>query len=235
MISARIGRPKMEAFKDFEKFSIQRLENAALIATDRAASQAKVDMRGIFGGQRLTRLGMAIGSGSDLRKGGRVQRFGTNGFRTSGWLYIRSKSERTLGAIEAYTEGAEITPRNGRYLWIATDAIPARVGKYRMTPARYNASGLVSSIGPLVAIPGRHAGEMLLVVRNVSTRLAGRPNARRLPKSGRARAGREAQEFIVAFVGIKRTSRTARIDVPSIMRTISNQLPNLIGQALGEL
>jgi hypothetical protein len=37
-------------------------------------------------------------------------------------------------------------------------------------------------------------------------------------RSGFARAGRTQKEFIVAFVGIKRTSRTQQVDVNAIMR-----------------
>lgn len=219
-------------FREFQRFAEQRFERAALIASDRMTVDAKNDLRRSMSGAGLGRLGLAIGSGSDIRKGGRVARRGA-GFSASGWLYIRSKSERTVGAIQAYTEGATISPVKGRWLWIATDSIPQRVGKFRMTPQRYNASGLVNSIGPLVMIPGRNSGEALLVVRGVTTRLAGRPNARRAPRSGRARAGREVQDFVVAFVGIRRTSRVARVNVETIINGVVSRGADYYSAALG--
>jgi hypothetical protein len=98
------------------------------------------------------------------------------------------------GAIEAYTEGAEITPKRSPWLWISTDEIPRRAGRYRMTPALYRATGLESRIGPLVQIPGRHRGEALLIVRNVTVdRFGRRGKARRLPKRGAVGAAGSAK------------------------------------------
>lgn len=233
MIRSYLTGPRLGAYRDFQRFAIQRFERAALIATDRAATLAKGSLRAEFSAAGLGRLGYAVGSGSDLRKSGRVRRIGANGFAASGWLFVRSRSERTEGALDAYTEGADIRPVKGKYLWIATDAIPSRVGRYKMTPERYAASGLVQRIGPLVMINGRHAGEKLLVVRHVTTRLAGSPRARRMPKNGRPRPGREAQEQVVAFVGIRRTSRGARVNVRRIITGVLQQFPRLYTQALG--
>lgn len=233
MIRPYLTGPRLEAYRDFQRLGIQRFEHAALIATDRAATLAKNSLRGEFSGASLGRLGYAIGSGSDLRKSGRVRRIGANGFAASGWLFVRSSSARTEGTLDAYTVGADIRPVKGRYLWIATDAIPSRVGRYKMTPERYAASGLVDRIGPLVMINGRHAGEKLLVVRNVTTRLAGSLKTRRMPKNGRVRPGRAAQEQVVAFVGIRRTSRSARVDVRRVITSVMQQFPQLYMQALG--
>lgn len=230
----RITRPRLGAYRSYQRYGIQRFEQAALNASNRGATIAKGRLRAAFSSARLGRLGYAIGSGSDLRKGSRVRKVG-NGFSASGWLFIRSRSERTLGAIEAYTEGAEIRPRKGRWLWIATDMIPPRVGKYRMTPERYAQSGLVEKIGPLIMIDGRASSEKLLIVRNVTTRKAGRANARRMPKKGKIRAGREAQEQIIAFVGIRRTSRQARVNARSIIGDVQRQMPQLIAQSLGNM
>lgn len=99
----------------------------------------------------LGRLGAVVDSGSDLQKRGAVRASGI-GFSASGWVFVRSKSPRTRGAIEAYTEGAEITPRAGRWLWIPTDDIPARAGGKKITPANWEKSGLDKKIGPLVTI-----------------------------------------------------------------------------------
>lgn len=226
--------PEGPFFRTFEREAIQRSERAALIATDRAALMAKDTLRQQMRGAGLGRLGNAIGSTSDLKKGGRIKRRGRLGFSASGVVYIRGRSERTHGAIEAYTEGAEILPVRSRWLWIATDQIPARVGRYRMTPSRYRSGGLEERIGPLVEIKGRNSGERLLIVRNVTTSAKPR-SARRLPRRGGVRAGRELQESVVAFVGIRRTSRQARVDARAIISGIQRSMPELLRKAYGEV
>lgn len=234
MMRASLRRPSPGVFQSHRRFAIQRSERAALIATDRASAAGKTGDRQDMAAAGLGRLGFALGSGSDLQKNGRVHRFGSSGFRASGWIFVRSRSERTLGTIQIYTEGGDILPRKG-WLWIPTDNVPKRVGRYRMTPKRYMQSGLASSIGPLVFIPGRHGGEGLLVVKNVTTRTAGRPNPRRLPRSGRARAGREVQDMIVMFVGIRRTSRTQRVNPSSQHRQQQARLPAYWHEAIGTI
>jgi hypothetical protein len=232
VIRSRISFGGSSLVREFQRSSIQRLERAALIATDRAATIAKNEIRSAMSGGGLGRLGFALGSTSDLQKG-RLLRRGPEGFSASGVVFVRSRSERTMGAIEAYTEGAEIGPRRGRWLWIATPDIPARSQRYRMTPARYVKNGLEQSIGPLVFIPGRHPGEALLVVRNVTVSTAGRRgSARRLPKRGGIRPGRDVKDFIVAFVGIRRTSRAARVNVRAIIAQVQQRLPELISAAM---
>lgn len=235
MIRARLKRPGKGAFATHRRFAIQRFEQAALVATKRAAAEAKAGIRAEIYGARLGALGGAIGSGSDMEKYGRVKRSGASGFSASGWVYVRSRSERTQGAISAYTQGADIAPVKGKWLWIPTDNAPRRIGKYRTTPARYSASSNASSIGPLVFIPGRHGGEALLVVKNVTVRSAGRSNPRRLPKSGRARAGREQRDFVVMFVGIRRTSRAARINPMVEMQYQQSRLRDYFNQATGTI
>jgi len=223
--------PSVQLADDFRRQTEARLKRAALAAADKGAKQAVDQIRSSMSGAGLGRLGRAIGSGSDQSKGRSVRLQG-GGFSASGWIHVRGKSERTLGALEAYTEGATIVAKRGGWLWIATDQIPSRVGRYRMTPQRYRDAGLESRLGPLVEIPGRRPGERLLIVRNVSVRSADGRRARRLPKNGRARAGREVREQIVAFVGIRRTSRAARFDPMAILRAAQADLPRLIAENL---
>jgi hypothetical protein len=207
-----IGRPGQ--FAQFRRQGIEKLEGVSLVATDRAARAAAAEIKAGLPGK----LGGAITSGSDLQKGRGVKRFGAEGYRASGWVITRGKSERTVGAIVSATEGAEIRPLKGPFLWIATDEIPRRAGRYRMTPALYRRSGLESRIGPLVQIPGRHRGEVLLIARNVTVdRFGRRGRARRLPKRGAIGGSRERRDFIVAFVGIRNTSRTRRVDANQII------------------
>lgn len=221
-------------FADFRRGAIQQMEKAALVATDRAARAAVSTLRAQMASAGLGRLGNAVTSSSDLRSSGRVHRRGGEAFSASGIVHLRTANERTVGAIISYTEGAEITPR-GPWLWIASDDLQKRVkGNFRMTPAQYRAGGYERRLGPLVQIPGRNPGEALLIVRNITTRAAGRANPRRLPNSGRVRAGRVLQEQFVAFIGIRRTSRRARVNPNAIFDWARSNLPVLISQALGK-
>lgn len=230
MITAKVRFP-MGPLREFQRYAEQRLERAALISSDRAARTATNEIRAAMRGAALGRLGNVIGATSDLAKTGRVHRRGA-GFSASGVVFIRSKSERATGAIQSYTEGSEITPKKGGWLWIATDNIPARAGRFKMTPARYVASGLEGRIGPLVFVPGRHSGEALLVVPSVTVKRSGARGSA-LSRKNRVGANREARDVIVAFVGIKRTSRQARVDPVAIIRANQARLPEFISAALG--
>lgn len=233
-IRATVGRPSLDRFRDFQRGCIQRMENAALIATDRAGRMALSTIRDQMTAAKLGRLGNALASTSDLRRSGKVHRRGAEGFSASAIVHLRTANERTVGAIISYTEGADITPR-GQWLWIASEDLQKRVkGNFRMTPARYRAGGYDRKIGPLIQIPGRNPGEALLIVRDVTTRAFGRANPRRLPASGRVRAGRVHQEQFVAFVGIRRTSRRARVNPNAVFDWARSNLPFLIKQALGK-
>ena len=111
------------AFRQTMMLAQRRIEYAALKATDQAATQAKSRIREAMQSAGLGRLGNAIASTSDLKKG-QIKRYSGGGFRASGVIYIRSGSARTRGAIESYTVGADIRPVRSRWLWIATDQIP---------------------------------------------------------------------------------------------------------------
>ena len=229
----RVDMPVQPFVAQFKRGAIQRFERAALVASDRAARSAKADIRGAMAGAGLGRLGFAIDATSDLAKGRGVLRRGAEGFSASGVVFVRSKSDRTLGTIEAYTEGAEIAPRRGGWLWIAQPDIPSRAGRYRMTPALYVSSGLEAKIGKLRFVRGISANVALLVVDNASVDAFGRPGrARGRTKRGGVRAGQVAKTFLVAFIGIRRTSRSARVDVRSIMRAAQRDLNRFIGEAL---
>lgn len=228
----RVSIPPRSAFDQFARESIGRLQVAALNATARAALAAKRKLRSDMQGAGLGRLGNAIDNGSDVEKYGRVRTMGA-GWSASGWLAIRSRSERTIGAIESYTEGAVITPRKGRWLWIATDEIPIRAGRKRMTPALYNKMGFAAKIGPLVPAKSSN-GTPLLIVRNVGVSASGASrSARSLTKRGMPRKGQAQADFIVAFFGIASTSRQARVDVDQIIAEARASLPDLINQELG--
>lgn len=219
-------------FREYQALAKRRMEAAALIATDNAAMLAKRTIRAQMQGASIGRLGNAIDANSDMQRTGRVHRMEGGGFSASGVVFVRSKSERTLGAIESYTRGANIRPVRSRWLWIATDNIPRITGKYRMTPELYRANGFERKIGPLVMVRSIN-GNPLLVVEVAGIDASGRKrSARSLTKSGHARKGQVAKQFVVAFIGIPHTARSARVDITAIMKQVQGQMPDLFAQAL---
>jgi hypothetical protein len=235
-ISARLQPGDLEGpFAEWRRFSEQRLENAALIATNRARIVALRSIRAEMAGASLGRLGQAISSTSDMERGHGVHRYANGGFSASGTVFIRSRSERSIGAIEAYTEGADIRPVRSRWLWIPTDNIPRVTKKYRLTPALWKQNGLDRRIGPLVRVKAKN-GNPLLIVENVGVDLSGRSrSAKSLSKRGLPRKGQVAKDFIVAFIGIPSTSRAARVDIAAIARSATADLPALFYEALGRI
>ena len=60
-LSARLDMSRAGgAFDDWYRFAEQRMERAALIATDRAATQGKADVRAAMSSAGIGRLGNAI-------------------------------------------------------------------------------------------------------------------------------------------------------------------------------
>jgi len=224
------------SLNDYLRFMVERAESAALKSTDRAAKTAKARIRTEMGSARLGTLGNAFAAKSDLDRGGIQVRYGGNGgFAASGIVYVRTKSERTLGAIQAYTEGADIRPVRSRWLWIATDNIPRVTGRYRMTPELWVKNGFDQKIGPLVVVRSVN-GYPLLVVKNVGLSAAGsRRSAKSLTKRGMPRKGQIEKQFVVAFIGIPFTSRAARVDVQNIIDEVRAELPQMFIEALGRI
>lgn len=219
-------------FDEFHRRAQARMERAALSATDAASRAMLGQIRDAMSGAGLGRLGNALAATSDLRRGEGVHRTSRGGFSASGGVFIRSGSERSRGTIAAYTEGANIRPARGRWLWIPTPDIPNISMRHRLTPAAWQANGLDSRIGPLVLVRSVN-GNPLLVAKNVGLDLSGRRGSvKSLKKSGGARKGQVAKEFVVAFIGIPATSRAARIDVRAIGRSVANELPALFAAAM---
>lgn len=213
----------------------RRLELAALEATDKAAKQAVRSIRQAMAGAGLGRLGNGLGAASDLSSGRGIHRREAGGWSASGVLFVRSRSERTRGAIEAYTGGAEIAPKRGRWLWIATPDIQRLAGgkgrRQRVTPGNWDNLGLDRRIGPLVQLKSVN-GYPLLAVQGAGVSLTGaKGSARSLKKNGQARRGQVRRELLIAFVAIPRTSRAARVDVNSILAGVQADLPRLFAEA----
>lgn len=178
-------------------------------SVDTIARRGKSAIRERFASAGLGRLGNAI----DGRGEPKVVRFGAEGFTVSAQFFIRSRSERTLGAIKSYTEGATITPRRGRWLWIPTDQVRRLAGSnvkgegQRMTPALWRERGFDRRIGPLVLIQS---------------------------VNGQPRKGQVEKDMVVAFIGIPHTAPAARVDVTAILETIRADLPNVFASNLAK-
>lgn len=232
-LAAKIDRADYAGpFRQFGLAIDRRLELAALEATDQAARIALKSIRAAMQGAGLGRLGNGLGAASDLSSGRGIHRRGRDAWSASGVVFVRSRSARTRGALESYTSGADIRPTRGRWLWIATDQIPARAGRFKMTPELYVKSGLEQRIGKLVFLRSVN-GNPLLAVENVGISLAGKSrSARSLKRNGQARKGQIAKQLLIAFIGIPRTSRAARVDVQSIIGGVQADLPRLFAAAL---
>lgn len=233
MFKPTVTGPSSSQFRELERQIREKAERALLDASHEAGRRATSQIRNAMSRAGLGRLGNAVDATSDRDKGGRLHRSSSREVSASSAVHLKSRSERTVGAIEAYTQGATIRARAGGWLWIPSSDLQRRVkGGKRVTPANWRSSGLEQRIGPLVKIPGKHAGEVLLIVPAVTVRQGGRPSPRRLPKSGKARAGRVLQENFVAFTGIRSTSRQARVDPHQIIDGIRAEMPAIIAAHL---
>lgn len=198
----------------------RQLQKNALAMVNRGAREAKDQMRTEMAAAGLGRLGYALGSGGD-----RTVHQQPGGWSASGWVFIRSKSPRTVGAIISYTEGASIRPRKGRWLWIPTDEAYRTVGlppggetkKARLEPHLWDQTW-GKRFGPLAVIKSVNGRPLLILKQPASVSLSGRRGIKPLLKSGRAPKGFVEKEFIVMFIAIPATSRTARVDPQAIAR-----------------
>lgn len=228
-------RDYLGPYRRFHALAMRRMEAAALVATDQAATRALGSIRTAMQSAGLGRLGQALGATSDMKRKGVHRRGG--GFSASGAVFIRAGSPRSRGAIEAYTRGTEIRPVRSRWLWFPTDDIQRVAGKgkdrERLTPGNWSRMGMDSKVGPLVPVKSVN-GFPLLVVKNASVSLAGKKrSAKALTKSGRPGKGQVEKAFLVAFVAIPRTARAARVDVAAILRSVQQDLPQLFAEAMG--
>lgn len=234
MLKATLAqRPSKPFFDAFRREAAQTLEGAALRGTDRAAHIGKRRISAAMAGAGLGKLGQAIGTSSDLKQGRGVRRTGADGFSASGMVNVRSRSARTRGAIEAYSQGAEIRPRRGRWLWISTpDAmrfVGSRSNRERLTPESYVRRGLAAKLGPLVPLKGIN-GAPMLAVRNVGTSATGhKRGVRPLKKKGAPSKHDRKRELVILFIAIPRTSRAGRFDPSQIIRDVlQNDLPAIL-------
>lgn len=137
------------------------------------------------------------------------------------WAYVFNVGgDRSLGTFDVYSArpSTKIRPTGGkRWLAFPVGNFPKRVGRNKITPALWMASGLKTSIGPLVFIKGVSPNVAYLAVKNISVTNKTGGGARALGKRGGVGAGRRKRELVVAFILIRGTTRNRRIDPVSIM------------------
>ena len=210
--------------------SIQRIQGAMLYASDKAAGNV---LRKIRASGAIGKFGNVLQKTSDKDKG-QVFKRGGGKFSASGVISLRKKGERTEGALESLTQPrTDILPKKTPWLWFPTAELGIkRIRGKKPTPALYRAAGFTSRIGPLIQISGSSPNEALLIVRNVQVRQVGRGRPLRGSRTGVPRAGRENKEFIVAFIGIKKTTRTQKINVPQIVRNEVDNISTYLSERL---
>lgn len=197
------------------------------MAVDRASKMGQQRVQAKMRQVGLGRLANAVGHTSSKRKG----RSG-EGRNAWGVIFARGGDQSLAGgALESYSRGATIRPSNQNWLWFQTSSIPRRVAGKRTTPARYNASGLATSIGKL-DFKQISANRALLIIKNVTVS----------PKNGRAKAmGKRAprtripMKEIVAFVGIRWTRRAKRFDQNDIMSAAAALVPKYMAEEMNSI
>jgi hypothetical protein len=201
---------------------------AAIVATDIASVRGRAAVQTKMRGAGLGRLGNAIGQTSTrkLRRSGAVD-------KPFGVMFARNGDESQAGGtLEAYSRGAFISAKRGKWLAIPQRAIPRFINfggrRLRTTPEIYNASSLVQTIGKLVFIQ-TSATRAKLVVRKVTLS----------PKTGRAARdrgqrvrSRVREKEVVAFRLILNTRRAQRFDKDSEFGREAAKVPDLISDEL---
>jgi hypothetical protein len=227
MIGGDIRMPTRGMIADYRRFAIQTYERAAVRTVATIARRGKSAIRERMSAAGLGRLGNAI----DARGEPQVKRDTGDRFTVSAQFFIRSRSDRTLGAIKAYTEGADIAPTRGRWLWVPTEEIQRLAGSnrqgqgQRMTPALWRERGYDRKIGPLFQIKSVN-GYPVLALQGVGVDLSGRKRSvKSLTKKGLPRKGQVEKQLVVAFIGIPRTARAARVNITEILIAVQAQLP----------
>lgn len=225
MIRLKATKPNLAPLKSDARQLDRDLIGATHRAVDRASrlGQKRVQQAMVAAG--LGKLSKVVGQTSSLKKGDKTSR------NAWGAIYAKGQTrsdDRGAGALDIYSTGGSIRPDMSLFgtgwLWIPTNRVPRRINRYRTTPALYNRSSYVNSIGPLI-FKQIASNRAILVIRKVTVS----------PKNGRAKAmGKRAPRIripmkeVVAFVGIRVTRRMKRFDQHDIMRLASSMVPSLV-------
>lgn len=201
--------------------ALQRAQQGAMHrAVDKATKLARDGIQQKMKAVGLGRLGGAVKFTSSERKRRRTPEEAWGAIFAAG-----GDESRAGGALEAYSRGVTIHGRNVDWLAIATKALPKRVGRYRMTPQRYEAAG--SPLGPLV-FKRLTANKAILIAQGDFTVSVKTGKAKKF--AGRATRSRTRQRDVVVFVLIRETRRAKRFDQVEITRRAAT----FVGRYLGE-
>lgn len=198
------------------------LKAAAFVATDTASKLAQGGVQRKMRAVGLGRLANAVGQTSALKK----RQMNNTPY---GVIFARGGDEsRAGGALEAYSLGTTITPTPGKkWLAFATNAIPSRVGRFKMTPEKFRAGGYEARYGKLVFKP-IDGNTALLVIRKAT--VTGKGRVREVGK--RAARGTQPVKDLVAFVLIRFTKRAQRFDKNQEVAPYARQVPDLMQQEM---
>lgn len=222
-VKVSVRLPDIRSIRQDMKAIERQNRRAALDVTDEASKKAQRHTQAKMKSVGLGRLSNAVGQTSAKRK-----RQTESGRDPYGVIFARGGDDSLAGgALDAYSRGAVIRPRNGNWLAVPTKAAPRFVtsgGKRkRLTPALWSQGGFDQKIGKLVFRQIRH-NLALLVVRGVS--LSPKTGqAKALGKSGRSRTRVVPTGDTVVFVLIKQTRRAKRFDQTEIMKFYSDRVP----------
>lgn len=217
-----VTSPDLSSLKQQAK-AYDRASSAAMhVAVDRATRTGQKAIQNKIKTVGLGRLAGAVRSTSSERK---RRRSADNAW---GAIYAAGGDESRAGqALEAYSQGATIRGRNVEWLAIATRALPKKAGRYRMTPARYEAAG--APLGPLI-FKRISVNRAVLIAQGDYTVSVKTGRAKRF--AGRATRARKRQRDVVAFVLIKQTKRGKRFDQVQLARLAASRIPKLIDEEL---
>jgi hypothetical protein len=208
----------------------RQLRRAEIRATHRASKEAQVAVQEKIRSVGLGKLYKAVGQTS-------TQAQGDNGADPYGVIFAKGGDESSGGGtLESYSRGSVIRPLpGGTWLAIPTAAVPKYISiggaRRRLTPELYLQSGLMSSIGILEFRP-LGPDKAIWVIRRVSVS----------PKTGRAKAlgpgrtrTRIVQKEIIAFIGIRVTTRAQRFDHVATVGFYGRRVPQYIEEELAQM
>lgn len=219
-VDREIARQKQRYLRDRRE--------AELFATDKGATVMARGTQNKIRSVGLGKLAQGVGHTSSLKKRDRTG-------QPYGVMYARGGDESRGGkTLEAYSRGAYITAKRGKWLAISTGAIPKMISaggrRRRITPELYRQSSLMTSLGPLQFVQ-QSLNRAVLIAKNVAVS----------PKTGRAKraTGRERslvrQKSVVAFVLIRSTSRAQRFDKDDQARIAHGQMPEFLGEGFARV
>lgn len=201
------------------------LYTAAQNTTDEASRKLRSATQGKIRQVGLGKLAGAVGQTSSKRKRQQPK-------TPYGAVFARGGDKSRAGqALASYTKGATIIPRRGKWLAIATSAVPRTIGRRRTTPELYRKSGLQTSIGQLQFVRVR-SNLALLVVRNVTLH----PRTQRAKRAGKGTPRtRVPKKQVVAFVLIKITRRAVRFNKDRLANQVANTMPDRLAKEMDRI